>query len=221
MSPSAAWRLETLGFTNVYDYVGGKANWFAAGLPREGELTGIPRAGDVARRDDVTCRPTDRIGDVIDRMIQKRMKIGELAKEAGLTAKTIRFYEGVQLLDDPGRTESGYRQYGAEDVERLEFIKNAKRLGLSLDEIRDILKIRALSQSPCVHVRALLDQKLEQVDAVIRQLEEFRQALQQLGAESHEVVEQAAGQPCNCGIIEKGIDADGRMAMAWVERRRK
>ena len=52
-------------------------------------------------------------------MIQKRMKIGELAKETGLTAKTIRFYEGIQLLDDPGRTESGYRQYGAEDVERL------------------------------------------------------------------------------------------------------
>ncbi len=175
MSPRAAWRLESLGFTKVYDYVGGKADWFAAGLPREGKLTSIPRAGDVARRDDVTCRPTDRISDVIERVraagketcivttdgrvvlgrvrtdrldgdaqvqvqevmeLQKRMKIGELAKETGLTAKTIRFYEGIQLLDDPGRTESGYRQYGAEDVERLEFIKKAKRLGLSLDEIR-------------------------------------------------------------------------------------
>ena len=68
MSPRAAWRLESLGFTRVYDYVGGKADWFAAGLPREGELTSIPRTGDVARRDDVTCRPTDRISDVIDRV---------------------------------------------------------------------------------------------------------------------------------------------------------
>ncbi len=68
MSPRAAWRLETLGFTKVYDYVGGKADWFAAGLPREGKLTNIPRAGDVARRDDVTCRPTDRISDVVDRV---------------------------------------------------------------------------------------------------------------------------------------------------------
>ncbi len=68
MSPRAAWRLETLGFTNVYDYVAGKADWFAAGLPREGELTSIPRTGDVARGDDVTCRPTDRISDVIDRV---------------------------------------------------------------------------------------------------------------------------------------------------------
>ncbi len=68
MSPRAAWRLETLGFTNVYDYVGGKADWFAAGLPREGKLTSVPRAGDVARRDDVTCRPTDRISEVIERV---------------------------------------------------------------------------------------------------------------------------------------------------------
>ncbi len=68
MSPRAAWRLESLGFTKVYDYVGGKADWFAAGLPREGKLTSIPRAGDVARRDDVTCRPSDRISDVIARV---------------------------------------------------------------------------------------------------------------------------------------------------------
>ncbi len=68
MSPRAAWRLESLGFTKVYDYVGGKADWFAAGLPREGKLTSIPRTGDLARRDDVTCRPTDRISDVIDRV---------------------------------------------------------------------------------------------------------------------------------------------------------
>ncbi len=66
MSPRAAWRLESLGFTKVYDYVGGKADWFAAGLPREGILTCIPRTGDLARRDDVTCRPTDRISDVVD-----------------------------------------------------------------------------------------------------------------------------------------------------------
>ncbi len=68
MSPRAAWRLESLGFSKVYDYVGGKADWFAAGLPREGKLTSIPRAGDVARSDDVTCRPTDRVSDVADRI---------------------------------------------------------------------------------------------------------------------------------------------------------
>ena len=68
MSPRAAWRLESLGFTKVFDYVGGKADWFAAGLPREGRLASVTRTGDIARRDDVTCRLTDRISDVIDRV---------------------------------------------------------------------------------------------------------------------------------------------------------
>ena len=65
MSPRAAWRLESLGFPRVFDYVGGKADWFAAGLPREGNLASVPRAGDIARRDDVTCRLTDKIHDVV------------------------------------------------------------------------------------------------------------------------------------------------------------
>ena len=67
MSPRAAARLESLGFTKVFDYVGGKADWFAAGLPREGRLASVPRTGDIARRDDVTCRLTDSIRDVVNR----------------------------------------------------------------------------------------------------------------------------------------------------------
>ena len=68
MSPRAAWRLESLGFTRVYDYVPGRKDWFAAGLPREGARASIPRAGDVARRDEVTCRLGDRLGDVAERV---------------------------------------------------------------------------------------------------------------------------------------------------------
>ncbi len=68
MSPRAAWRLESLGFTKVYDYVGGKSDWIAAGLPVEGEQANIPRAIDVVRRDVPTCGPFDLIGDVSDRV---------------------------------------------------------------------------------------------------------------------------------------------------------
>ena len=68
MSPRAAWRLESLGFSRVYDYLPGKADWFAAGLPRERTRASIPRAGDVARRDEVTCRFGDRVGDVAERV---------------------------------------------------------------------------------------------------------------------------------------------------------
>ncbi len=64
MSPRAAWRLESLGFGEVYDYVAGKVDWLAFGLPREGDEAATPRAGDIARRDVPTCAPSDRIGTV-------------------------------------------------------------------------------------------------------------------------------------------------------------
>lgn len=64
MSARAAWRLEALGFTAVYDYVPGKADWLAQDLPSEGTLAGEPTAGDVARRDVPTCTLDERLADV-------------------------------------------------------------------------------------------------------------------------------------------------------------
>src|SRR5579859_189037 len=64
MSPRAAWRLETLGFRDVYDYTDGKLDWMAAGLPMAGTNAERPRAADVARQDVVTCRLDERLGDV-------------------------------------------------------------------------------------------------------------------------------------------------------------
>ena len=100
MSPRAAWRLESLGFTRVYDYVGGKADWFAAGLPRAGQLTSIPRAGDVARRDDVTCRPTDLISDVIDRVRAAGKETCIVTTDGGVIlgrVRTVRLYGDAQV----------------------------------------------------------------------------------------------------------------------------
>ncbi len=68
MSPRAAWRLESLGFGQVYDYTDGKLDWLAAGLPTEGTNAARPRAGDVARRDVPTCRLDERIGEVRQRV---------------------------------------------------------------------------------------------------------------------------------------------------------
>jgi CBS domain-containing protein len=64
MSPRAAWRLESLGFTEVYDYAAGKEDWLAWGLPREGRTAQVPTVGEVARRDVPTCGLADRVGDV-------------------------------------------------------------------------------------------------------------------------------------------------------------
>jgi Mg/Co/Ni transporter MgtE len=68
MSSRAAWRLESLGFREVYEYGGGKLDWMSAGLPTEGTNTEHPRAGDTARKDVPTCGLNDRLGDVRDRV---------------------------------------------------------------------------------------------------------------------------------------------------------
>jgi|SRR5919198_675742 Mg/Co/Ni transporter MgtE len=68
MSPRAAWRLESLGFAQVYDYTAGKLDWLAAGLPTEGSNAQRPRAGDLARSDAPTCGLDERLGEVQPRV---------------------------------------------------------------------------------------------------------------------------------------------------------
>ena len=149
----------------------------------------------------------------------KKMKIGELAKQTGFTTKTIRYYELLGLLAKPERTESGYRLYGPEDVERLEFIEKAKRLGFSLEDIRDVLVLHQQQETPCIHVLALLEQKLRQVDAVLKELRDFRRELASLHREATERLEQLPEGARVCGIIERGVHAKGEAALAWLEFR--
>src|ERR671930_433270 len=69
MSPRAAWRLETLWFTEVYDYVAGKADWFAMGRPMEGKLASLPRIGALADRDVPNCSLEEKVSEVAERTI--------------------------------------------------------------------------------------------------------------------------------------------------------
>ncbi len=150
--------------------------------------------------------------------MQTKMKIGELARRTGFSTKAIRYYELLKLLPEPDRTESGYRLYGQKDVERLEFIEKAKHLGFSLEDIRDILILDEQQQRPCVHVLALLDQKLKQVDDVLRDLKDFRKELAGLRKESAEQIERLPADAI-CGIVERGVHAKGEAALAWLEFR--
>ena len=151
--------------------------------------------------------------------MQTKMKIGALAKESGFTTKAIRYYELLGLLAKPERTESGYRLYGPEDVERLEFIEKAKRLGFSLDDIRDVLVLHQEQEAPCVHVLALVEQKLSQVDGVLKELRTFRRELARLHREAAQRLEQMPEGARVCGIIERGVHAKGEAALAWLEFR--
>lgn len=109
--------------------------------------------------------------------------IGEIAKRVGVTTKTIRYYEAMGLLSEARRTESGYRVYSEQDVERIRFIQGAKALGLSLIEIKDIVGIWSEGARPCGHVSQLLDEKLADLDHRIEELVRFRDELRRYKTE--------------------------------------
>ena len=110
------------------------------------------------------------------------MLIGDLGAAAGLSAKTIRFYEQSGLLPAPPRTPGGYRDYPAGAVGRLAFIRQAQAAGLTLAEIGGILRIRDDGQAPCQHVTALIAEHLVQIEQRIAELTGTRNALAELHA---------------------------------------
>ena len=107
------------------------------------------------------------------------MQIGNLAKETGVTVQTVRFYERRGLMPQPPRRESGYRNYGESDLRRLQFIRQAKALGFSLGEIREILRTRERGQCPCTDVSKMAERHLANAEAEIARLQRFRRELRQ------------------------------------------
>lgn len=91
------------------------------------------------------------------------LTIGQLAAQSGVSARTIRYYERIGLLNVPERSPGGYRLYRQEAADLLQFIRQAKAVGLTLEEIAQVLGIRRGGQPPCQHVLALIDQKLEEL----------------------------------------------------------
>src|SRR5919108_6641938 len=103
--------------------------------------------------------------------------VGPAAQAAGLSAKAVRLYESRGLLPEAPRTQAGYRTYTDDDIAVLRFIRQAKTLGLSLGEIRDILDLRRGGTAPCRHVVRLLDERIREVDRTITELRHLRRML--------------------------------------------
>lgn len=131
------------------------------------------------------------------------MKIGELAGATGLSIETIRYYERIGLLPPRSRTEGGYRLFDAGDEERIDFIRQAKQLGLSLAQIKDILAIQSAQQPTCVHVRALLEARLEEAEHGLRELTNFRDQLRGLLERSADLQDCRPMGGRICSIIEE------------------
>ncbi|MBN8785385.1 MAG: heavy metal-responsive transcriptional regulator [Terrimonas ferruginea] len=127
------------------------------------------------------------------------MRIGELADQLGLNTKTIRYYESIGLLPEPARTPSGYRDYDDRAGERLRFIRTAQRLGITLDEIREILAFRDRGDQPCGYVREVLRRQVDEIDERIAELRQLRRELVTLDDIADQLPDPGPGQ---CRLIE-------------------
>jgi DNA-binding transcriptional MerR regulator len=140
--------------------------------------------------------------------MQAQLTIGELASEFKLNPKTIRYYEEVGLLLKPRRSESGYRVYSRYEIERLRLIKRAKRIGLSLAEIKEIVGYAIDGRCDVAEDRllSLVEAKLGEIDQKIEDLVAFRDNLNQyhgdlssrLGSKAHKTDRTPASASCQC-----------------------
>jgi len=108
------------------------------------------------------------------------MNIGQAARQSGLSAKMIRYYESIGLLKAAHRTESGYRIFSADDLHTLAFIKRSRDLGFSLGEVGKLLTLWQDRQRASADVKALARQHVEALNQKIREFEQLRDTLQDL-----------------------------------------
>ena len=132
------------------------------------------------------------------------MRIGELARRAGTTTKTLRFYEQAGLLPEPERTPSGYRDYDKGVLDRLAFVKAAQAAGLSLAEIREVIAVRDDTGPPCQHVVALLDAHAADLDARIAELTALRDDVGRLRERARHLDPEACSPDDVCHVIPTG-----------------
>jgi len=136
--------------------------------------------------------------------MEAALKIQELSQASGVPTKTIRFYEESGVLPSPARKPNGYRDYDQKDIERLRLVAGARRLDLSLDDIREILALRDQREAPC---RTLLDRIQQKADEVAERII----VLQRLEAELRDLyalgltfpTDDVDGKNCVCHLVSE------------------
>lgn len=127
--------------------------------------------------------------------------VGRAAVVTGLSPKAVRLYEAKGLLPEAARTEAGYRLFTAADLGVLHFIRQAKALDLSLEEIKDVLDLQRYGGQPCERVTGMLDEHIAEIDRKLADLRRLRRSL--LGARRAASTARRDGQDAViCQIIE-------------------
>ena len=113
------------------------------------------------------------------------MNIGKVSKLTGVPSKTIRYYEAIGLVPQAARAGNGYRDYGDKEVETLRFIKRARSLGFSIDDVRNLLDLWQNTKRASADVKAVALKHIEDVEGRIRELESIRDTLKHLTSCCH------------------------------------
>lgn len=124
------------------------------------------------------------------------LTIGALAKKTGTKVQTIRYYEQISLMPEPGRTEGGQRRYGDAELDRLSFIRHGRQLGFTLEAIRELLDLSDHPDRPCNEADAIARRQLKQVEQRLARLEALRTELKRM------VHECTGGRTADCRVLE-------------------
>ncbi|UAB88121.1 helix-turn-helix domain-containing protein [Ruegeria sp. SCSIO 43209] len=124
------------------------------------------------------------------------LTIGTLGKKTGTKVQTIRYYEQIGLMPEPGRTEGGQRRYGHTELDRLAFIRHARQLGFSLEAIRELLDLSDDPDRPCHEADRIARRQLKQIEQRMARLEALRTELERM------VHECSGGNTSDCRVLE-------------------
>lgn len=131
------------------------------------------------------------------------MNIGKAAEASGVSAKMIRYYEAVDLIPAPGRTQSGYRDYSDRDVHTLRFIQRARSLGFTVEQMRNLLSLWQDRHRASADVRKVAVQHIVELERKIEELQQMRNTLAHLSKHCHN-----DGRP-DCPILEELAQTPG------------
>lgn len=124
------------------------------------------------------------------------LTIGSLGKRTGTKVQTIRYYEQIGLMPEPGRTEGGQRRYGDAEVDRLSFIRHARQLGFSLEAIRELLDLSDNPDRSCGEADSIARRQLKQVELRMDRLKALRTELKRM------IKECSGGKTADCKVLE-------------------